>query len=135
MMGIRLIEGCGGKSILGLSTACFEMSSKGCGNIQDLVQDAGGWIKSGERKELRWIGKEQVWEKKYKKSRSVCLPEPCLYLITPIGSVFSLKPIFIWFKPECSFWSEWVCVSTANVMLAWLASSRRGLSGAAAAGL
>lgn len=42
MMGIRLIEGCGGKSILGLSTACFGMSSKGCGNIENLVQDAGG---------------------------------------------------------------------------------------------
>lgn len=65
----------------------------------------------------------------------MCLPEPCLHLITPICSVFSLKPIFIWFKPECSFWSEWVCVSTANVMLDWLVSSRRRLSGAAAAGL
>lgn len=88
-------------------------------------------------KERNWGGLERskCGKKKYKKGRSVCLPEPCLYLITPIGSVFLLKPIFIWFKPECSFWSEWVCVSTANVMLDWLASSRRGLSGAAAAGL
>lgn len=79
MMGIRLIEGCGGKSILGLSTACFEMSSKGCGNIQDLVQDAGGWIKSGERKELRWIGKKQVWEKKSIKraGQCACLSPAC----------------------------------------------------------
>lgn len=121
------------KTLLGLSTACFGMFSKGCGNVQDLV--CLGWIKSGERKELRWIGNKQLWEKSVKKGTSVCLLEPCLHLITPICSAFSLKPIFIWFKPECSFWSEWVCVSTANVMLVWLASSRGGLSGAAAAGL
>lgn len=81
------------------------------------------------------MGRSKWGKKEAKKGRSVCLPEPCLHLITAICSVFSLKPIFLWLNPECALWSEWVCVSTANVMLDWLVSRGRGLSTAAAAGL
>lgn len=101
IMGIRLFEG---KTFLGLSTSGFGMFSKGCGNVQDLVQDVGDglkWEKEGIG--VDWKGASVREKKEYKKGRSVCLPEPCLHLITSICSVFSLKPIFIWFKPECSF--------------------------------
>jgi len=39
-----------------------------------------------------WEG-ASVGKKEDKKCRSVCLPEPCLHLITAIYSVFSLNPI------------------------------------------
>ena len=89
----------------------------------------------GKGRDRGGLGRSKCGKKEDKKDRSVRLPEPCLHSITAICSVFSLKSIFIWLKPECALWSEWVCVSTANMMPDWLVSRGRGLSTAAAAEL
>lgn len=86
MMGIRLFEGCGGNNIFGIVYNLFWDVSHGLWEFTRLSSGCWGWIKSGERKELKWIGKKHVWEKRSIKraDQCACLSPACTWSLQSV---------------------------------------------------